>query len=243
MSCRLKSTAQRARRCRAGSRECKGRRPPPVTGARYPHGRPDCQARSRDDRVRFRTVARPFDDEAGLPASRGPPSGLGTTFAPLAAAIRIERCNLVTEGSVRPLDQMSHDMRFALRQFRRAPGLTLAACLRWPAGLAWVTTVFTLVDAVVCGRYRSRLRTNWSGCGIRPSPPDVRADPRSGHMLRGVFAWEPRMLRGVGGEPDRRRAARDGRVSRHAGPQPAAGRLLIRATWGIRRPRRRPWRC
>jgi putative ABC transport system permease protein len=49
----------------------------------------------------------------------------------------------------RPLDQVSHDLRFALRQFRRAPGLTLAAVLALACGIGGVTTVFTLVDAVV----------------------------------------------------------------------------------------------
>jgi hypothetical protein len=49
----------------------------------------------------------------------------------------------------RPFDQVSHDMRFALRQFRRAPGLTLAAVFALACGIGGMTTVFTLVNAIV----------------------------------------------------------------------------------------------
>ena len=95
----------------------------------------------------------------------------------------------------RPLDQVSHDLRFALRQFRRAPGLTLAAVLALACGIGGITTVFTLVNAIV----------------LRPLPvaaPDELVSLRDpafsypifeqirdrGHMLSGVFAWEPRTL-------------------------------------------------
>ena len=47
------------------------------------------------------------------------------------------------------LDQVAHDLRFALRQFRRAPGLTFAALLALACGIGGTVTVFTLVDAVV----------------------------------------------------------------------------------------------
>ena len=49
----------------------------------------------------------------------------------------------------RPLDQLRRDLRFALRQFRRAPGLTFAAVLALACGIGGMTTVFTLVDAVL----------------------------------------------------------------------------------------------
>jgi hypothetical protein len=35
----------------------------------------------------------------------------------------------------RTLDQVSHDLRFALRQFRRVPGLSLAAVLALACGI------------------------------------------------------------------------------------------------------------
>lgn len=95
----------------------------------------------------------------------------------------------------RRLDQAAHDLRFGLRQFRRAPGLTFAAVLALACGIGGVTTVFTLVDAVV----------------LRPLPvsaPDELVwlrDPSfsypmfeqmrdRAHMLRGVFAWHSRTL-------------------------------------------------
>src|SRR6185436_19757879 len=49
----------------------------------------------------------------------------------------------------RQLDQVRRDLRFALRQFRRAPGLTCAAVLALACGIGGMTTVFTLVDAVL----------------------------------------------------------------------------------------------
>ena len=49
----------------------------------------------------------------------------------------------------RSVDQVLRDLRFALRQFRRAPGLTFAAVLALTCGIGGLTTVFTLVDAVL----------------------------------------------------------------------------------------------
>ena len=95
----------------------------------------------------------------------------------------------------RPLDQVAHDLRFALRQFRRAPALACAAVLALGCGIGGMTTVFTLVDAVL----------------LRPLPVAAPGelvtlrDPSfsypmfeqmrdRAHMLRGVFAWTPRTL-------------------------------------------------
>ena len=122
----------------------------------------------------------------------------------------------------RRLDQVSHDLRFALRQFRRAPGLTLAAVLALACGIGGLTTVFTLIDAVV----------------LRPLPvaaphelvslrdpsfsyPMFEQIRDRGHMLRGVFAWQPRMLHAAWG------AFHD-----TLGLQPSAGRLLNQADVG-----------
>ena len=126
----------------------------------------------------------------------------------------------------RRLDQVSHDLRFALRQFRRAPGLTFAALLALACGIGGMVTVFTLVDAVV----------------LRPLPvtaPEELVwlrDPSfsypmfeqirdRGHMLTG------RVRVGAAHAPcrvdERARAdldaARDGRVSRHARPSACSG--------------------
>jgi predicted permease len=104
--------------------------------------------------------------------------------------------NLVWEGSMyRPCDQALRDLRFGVRQFRRAPGLTLAAVLALTCGIGATVTVFTLVDTVL----------------LRPLPvpaPDELVSLRDpsfsypmfeqirdrGHMLNGVFAWHERAL-------------------------------------------------
>ena len=135
----------------------------------------------------------------------------------------------------RLLDQVSHDLRFALRQFRRAPGLTLAAVLALACGIGGMTTVFTLVDAVV----------------LRPLPvaaPDELVSLRDpsfsypmfeqirdrAHMLRGVFAWEPRMLHAAWtSEPEPTSVLLvTGAFHDTLGLQPAAGRLLNQADVG-----------
>jgi predicted permease len=135
----------------------------------------------------------------------------------------------------RPLDQVSQDLRFAVRQFRRARGLTFAAVLALACGIGGLTTVFTLVDAVV----------------LRPLPvaaPDELVwlrDPSfsypmfqqirdRGHMLRGVFAWEPRMLQAEWtSEPEPTSMVLvSGAFHDTLGLQPAAGRLLNQADVG-----------
>ena len=95
----------------------------------------------------------------------------------------------------RPLNQAPQDLRFALRQFRRARGLTFAAVLALACGIGGLITVFTLLDAVV----------------LRPLPVTAPAELVSlrdpsfsypmfeqvrdrAHMLRSVFAWEPRTM-------------------------------------------------
>jgi hypothetical protein len=86
-----------------------------------------------------------------------------------------------------PLHQMSHDMRVALRQFRRAPGLTLAVVLALACGIGGMTTVFTLIDAVV----------------LRPLPVAAPADlvslpdPSFSYPMFEQIGDRAHMLRGV----------------------------------------------
>ena len=135
----------------------------------------------------------------------------------------------------RPLDQAPHDLRFALRQFRRAPGLTFAAVLALACGIGGLTTVFTLVDRIM----------------LRPLPvsaPDELVwlrDPSfsypmfeqmrdRAHMLRGVFAWEPRTLQAEWtSEPEPTSMVLvTGAYHDTLGVQPIAGRLLNQADVG-----------
>ena len=125
----------RARRCRR--RECEDRRPPPAAGARYPHRRPGLPGA-------FAGRSCPLSDGGHDRSTmrwafllHGARRRSRHDFCLSPPRSRIGRCNLVTEGSMyRPLDQVSHDLRFALRQFRRAPGSRSRPCWRWPAGLA-----------------------------------------------------------------------------------------------------------
>ena len=135
----------------------------------------------------------------------------------------------------RRLDQVAHDLRFALRQFRRAPGLTSAALLALTLGIGGMATVFTLIDAVV----------------LRPLPVSAPGtlvwlrDPSfsypmfeqmrdRAHMLSGVFAWEPRTLQAEWtSEPEPTSMVLvTGAFHTTLGLQPAAGRLITQADVG-----------
>jgi putative ABC transport system permease protein len=135
----------------------------------------------------------------------------------------------------RLLDQVSHDLRFALRQFRRAPGVTFAAVLALACGIGGMTAAFTLVDAVV----------------LRPLPvaaPDELVwmrDPSfsypifeqvrdRGQMFQGVFAWSERTLHTTWGrEPEATSILLvTGGYHDTLGLRPAAGRLLGQADVG-----------
>jgi hypothetical protein len=135
----------------------------------------------------------------------------------------------------RRLDRVRRDLRFAVRQFRRAPGLPSAAVLALACGIGGLTTGFTLVDAVL----------------LRPLPiaaPDELVSLRDpafsypmfeqmrdrAHMLRGVFAWTPQTLQAEWtNEPESTSMVLvTGAFHDTLGLQPAAGRLLTQADVG-----------
>jgi putative ABC transport system permease protein len=100
------------------------------------------------------------------------------------------------EGSMnRPVDQALRDLRFAVRQFRRAPGLTLAAVLALACGIGATITVFTLVDTVLLRRLpvpaADELVSLRDPSFSYPMFEQIRD---RGHMLTGVFAWQSRTL-------------------------------------------------
>ena len=49
------------------------------------------------------------------------------------------------------VEQMARDVRFALRQLRKAPGFTLTAILTLALGIGAATSVFSVVDTVLLG--------------------------------------------------------------------------------------------
>jgi putative ABC transport system permease protein len=138
---------------------------------------------------------------------------------------------------IRLLDQVSHDLRFALRQFGRTPGLTLAAVLALACGIGGVTTAFTLIDVVV----------------LRPLPvskpeelvwlrdpsfsyPVFQQIRDRGSMFQRVFAWDQRRMQATWSrEPEATSVLlATGAFHETLGLQPAAGRLLTESDVGDR---------
>jgi putative ABC transport system permease protein len=133
------------------------------------------------------------------------------------------------------LDQVVHDLRFALRQFRRAPGLTFAALLALACGIGGTVTVFTLVDAVVLRPLPVKAPEElvWLRDPSFSYPVFEQIRDR-GHMLRGVFAWEQRPLHAAWtseAEPTSMLLV-TGAFHDTLALRPAAGRLLNQADVG-----------
>ena len=135
----------------------------------------------------------------------------------------------------RRLDQVSQDLRYALRQFRRAPGLSLAAVLALACGIGGVTTVFTLIDAVVLRPLPVPAPEElvWLRDSSLAYPMFEQVRDR-GRMFRGVFAWQERQLYTAWtGEPEPTSTlVVTGGFHETLGLQPAAGRLLTQADVG-----------
>jgi len=133
------------------------------------------------------------------------------------------------------LDQVVHDLRFALRQFRRAPGLTFAALLALACGIGGTVTVFTLVDAVVLRPLPVKAPEElvWLRDPSFSYPVFEQIRDRA-HMLRGVFAWAPDTLHAAWtSEPEPTSMLLvTGAFHDTLGLRPAAGRLLNQADVG-----------
>jgi predicted permease len=135
----------------------------------------------------------------------------------------------------RRLEQLSYDIRSALRQFQRAPALTVAAVVALACGIGGTITVFTLVDAVVLRPLpvRSPGELVWLQDPSFSYPVFEQIRDR-GHMLRGLFAWESRPLHAAWtGEPEPTPMLLvTGTFHDTLGLQPAAGRLLTQGDVG-----------
>ena len=143
------------------------------------------------------------------------------------------------------LSHLWSDVRFALRQLARRPGLTVAALFALAAGLGGVTTVFTLVDAVILRPLpvASPHELVWLRDPSFSFPvfQEVRA---RGDMLSNVFAWTSQRLQTQWTrepEPTTVLLATGG-IHDTLGLRPAAGRLLTPADAGDPPPTRRRWR-
>ena len=93
------------------------------------------------------------------------------------------------------LDHLRSDIRYALRQFARRPGLTAAALLALAGGLGSVITVFALVDAVILRPLpvRAPHELVWLRDPSFSFPVFQEVEAR-GSMLGSVFAWEARTM-------------------------------------------------
>ena len=127
------------------------------------------------------------------------------------------------------LDHVWNDVRFSLRQFARRPGLTVAALFALACGLGGVTTVFTLVDAVILRPLpvASPGELVWLRDPSFSFPVFEEVSARA-DMLSRVFAWDARRLQtqwSREAEPTPVLLATGG-IHETLGLRPAAGRLL-----------------
>jgi predicted permease len=127
-------------------------------------------------------------------------------------------------------EHLWNDVRFARRQFAKRPGLTLAAVFALACGLGSVTTVFTLVDAVIL-RPLPVVKPHelvWLRDPSFSFPVFEEVSARA-DMLSHVFAWESRKLQAqwtAEVEPTPVLLA-TGEIHETLGLRPAAGRLLM----------------
>src|SRR5262245_66086357 len=93
------------------------------------------------------------------------------------------------------LEQLWNDVRFALRQFARRPGLTAAALFALGCGLGGVTTAFTLVDAVILKPLPvpNPQELVWMRNPSFSYPVFQEVSAR-GQMLSSLFAWTSRRM-------------------------------------------------
>ncbi len=133
------------------------------------------------------------------------------------------------------LDHAWSDVRFAVRQFARRPGLTAAALLALACGLGGLITVFTLVDAVILRPLPVRA-PNELVCLRYPSfsfPVFKEVEARAA-MLSSVFAWDTATLQAQWtNEPEPTPVLlASGRIHETLGLTPAAGRLFVESDAG-----------
>jgi putative ABC transport system permease protein len=133
------------------------------------------------------------------------------------------------------LEHLSADVRFAIRQFGRRPGLTAAALLALACGLGGVITVFALVDAVILRPLPVKAPNElvWLRDPSFSFPVFQEVQAR-GSMFSSVFAWDARTLHAQWtSEPEPTPTLlASGRIHETLGLRPAAGRLFAQSDAG-----------
>src|SRR5262249_34145806 len=106
--------------------------------------------RSRWDEER----AREIDSYLELETEQNIASGMTPDQARRAASLKLGNPTLIREeiylmNSIRPLDSLWRDLRYAVCQIRRGPAVALAAVLSLALGIGANTAVFSLLDQVL----------------------------------------------------------------------------------------------
>lgn len=142
------------------------------------------------------------------------------------------------------LERLLQDIRFAIRQIRRAPGFALIAILTLALGIGANNAVFTLTHALLLSNLPipgpdQLVRLSLDLRGANPADgtdaplnlPLIQAIGRRAHSFSGVFGWcvyDFIPQRGQGPD-DLRGAIVSGNAFQVLGVRPAAGRLLTPA--------------
>ena len=136
----------------------------------------------------------------------------------------------IARGCAMVFEHLWNDVRFARRQFAKRPGLTIAAVFALACGLGGVTTVFTLIDAVIL-RPLPVVKPHelvWLRDPSFSFPVYEEVSARADMMSR-VFAWESRKLQAqwTGEVEPTPVLLATGEIHETLGLRPAAGRLLM----------------
>ncbi len=89
-----------------------------------------------------------FDTEAGIRSGLTPEEARRQALLRLGGAERTRQA-WREQSSLPALEGLLHDVRFALRQMRKAPGFTLTAVLTLALGIGANSVIYTLVDSIL----------------------------------------------------------------------------------------------
>ena len=142
-----------------------------------------------------------IDREVEMNIARGMSPGEARRQARLAFGnVALVQEDARAAWTIRWLEQSRHDVRYALRTFRRSPGFALAAVLTLSLGISANTAVYTLIDALMLRslpvpRPELLLQISMTPGGARES---INSDSLSYPVVR-VLAEQQDLFDGVGG--------------------------------------------